>query len=189
MIIKYLLFIPISFLMYIQNFFTAPLVVLLSQSDEHGQSWLTSSWVWWQTPDNPLEGDEGYRTLHAPFKNPINFFQKYINKVFWLYRNPMYGFNISVLGQILPDDFKFYSFGNAHTSNRPLSKGIVLRLVYNNTDAWFFQLYIVIPYWKNSRCLRLNLGYKIWESPQPNQYCQYVCSLNPWMSTDISNSS
>lgn len=47
---------------------------------------------WFQTPDAPLDGDSGFEKVFPPEKWP-----KYLRRVFWLWRNPAYGFAWSVL--------------------------------------------------------------------------------------------
>lgn len=47
--------------------------------------------AWFQTPDNSLWGDAGWRTVHCPH------YKSYLGMVKWLFRNPGYGFAWSVL--------------------------------------------------------------------------------------------
>jgi hypothetical protein len=185
MILRYIVYFPISIFMLLQNYITAPIVVLFAKTDENGNGYLPNIFNWWMTPDNPLEGDKGYKTEHAPFLNPKYKFQIYINRVFWLYRNSMYGFDINVLGCKLKNGFIFKYIGNPNTSNRPLSKGIVLRWV-NNRPHYYFQLYIIIPYsflFLKNKCIRINLGFKLWNTPKVYEVCQYVTAISPWAST------
>ncbi len=48
--------------------------------------------AWFQTPDNSLWGDPGWRNEHCPAH-----WGDYLGKVLWLLRNPGYGFAWSVL--------------------------------------------------------------------------------------------
>ena len=56
---------------------------------------------WFQTPDNSLYGDTGWRTIHC-----LNY-ASYWGMTKWLYRNALYGFSWTVLAWELPPDTQF----------------------------------------------------------------------------------
>jgi hypothetical protein len=142
--------------------------------------WLPT-WLWWfQTPDNSLDGDSGWKSEHLWFKDNNIGFHRYINRVRWLWRNSMHGFKHSVLGFRPYKDFVYTYKGNQNVSNRPLCDGLIIRWVKNSPGRSAFQFYYVKA-WSTTRCLRINLGWKIWQSPKINETCQYVCSINPFM--------
>jgi hypothetical protein len=78
---RWLLLLPIDLLATPWCWLTAPIVVLFSD----GSGWLTRRLWWYQTPDNSLDGDNGWRTEH------FVGWPRYIKRVLWLWRNPMYG--------------------------------------------------------------------------------------------------
>jgi hypothetical protein len=75
--------------------FPLALIVVLFHKDSEGWSNNGTRWsvgprlikplTWFQTPDNSLNGDDGFRTLHNPC---------WWSKVQWLWRNPFYGFAV-----------------------------------------------------------------------------------------------
>jgi hypothetical protein len=178
-VFRYILFVPISLAATILNYPLAPIVVLFADK----QGWLPS-WLWWfQTPDNSLDGDDGWKAEHRWFRYSPDInggWRRWVNRFRWLWRNSMHGFEQSVLGFMPGSAFAYSCSGNQETSNRPLSNGAVCRAVINQSGKTAFQLYIVRT-WSKSFCLRINLGWKIWQNPKPGQYCQHVFSINPFM--------
>lgn len=63
--------------------------------------WLPKWLYWFQTLDNSLDGDMGWQREHRPWlETPyieLTSFQRYISRVLWLYRNPVYGFEKTIL--------------------------------------------------------------------------------------------
>jgi hypothetical protein len=180
-LVKYICLIVLSILADILNLIVAPIVVLFS--NERG--WLPSQLSWFQTPDNPLDGDTGWKTEHRPFLVESSKFKRYINRVFWLYRNSMYGFAIDVLGaKVLPTD-TFEILGSPKVSNRPLYNGLVIRKITRDGSLKYFQIYY-IKSWSPTRCVRINIGWKLWGVvPGSSSTCQIVFSPNPFMGYSI----
>lgn len=177
MYIKWFLLTIISLLADIVNYPLAPFVVLFASDD----GWLPR-WLWWfQTPDNPLDGDDGWKQFHRPFKNETNKFQRWVNRTRWLYRNSMYGFAIDVLGAKTQPGDELIVEGDPKTSNRPLHNGWVRRTLYRNGKAKYWQFYYVKA-WSETRCVRINLGWKLWSFKQGEAVnCQLTHSPNPFM--------
>lgn len=128
-------------------------------------------WLWWfQTPDNPAWGDKAFH------ENQMAWTQiRYLRTVFWLWRNPSYGFDFAVLGARVPEGFAYSCSGNERVSNSPLHEGLVIRRMNQ-----YWQLYYVKA-WNQTKCLRINLGWKLWGDLTPGQVCPLVVSVNPWM--------
>ncbi len=155
----------------------APFVVLAASRD----GWLPR-WLWWfQTPDNPLDGDHGWRTEHWQwrFKLPAPL-ARYIGRVGWLWRNNAYGFSIAVLGAPIRPGYELRTTGDPLVSNRPLRNGLVRRVLLNPDGSAYWQWYYVRA-WSATRCLRVNLGWKLWGTPAPGERRQFVFSINPVM--------
>jgi len=164
MTLKYICLVLISLIADILNYFLAPIVVLFASQE----GWLPRWFSWFQTPDNSLDGDNGWQLENRPFKVEDSSFKKYINRVAWLYRNSVYGFAISVLGiKILPTD-RILTVGNPKVSNRPLVEGLVKRYLYRDSKVIAFQWYYVIS-WSPTRCVRLNFGWKLWGNTPTGQ--------------------
>jgi hypothetical protein len=159
------------------NYFIAPFAVLFASKD----GWLPR-WLWWlQTPDNSLDGDNGWKEEHRPYMIEDTKFKQYVNRVRWLYRNSMYGFAIDVLGckTLATDDLEI--IGESKVSNRPLHEGLVVRKLIRDGKVIAFQWYYVNA-WSDTRCIRINLGWKLWGFKKgENNNCQIVFSPNPFM--------
>jgi hypothetical protein len=131
-------------------------------------------WLWWfQTPDAPLDGDVYYLAEHARFKGEnITWWQRYYNRVMWLYRNTAYGFDWTVLAFKPQPGYVVELRGN-----RPLSGDL-------KHDGWFYakatnpdgssawQLYVT-HHWTAEKSTKINLGWKIWSAPDA---CMFVFS-------------
>jgi len=182
-IIKYIFLVVIAAIASILNLILAPIVVLFASED----GWLPR-WLWWfQTPDNPLDGDYGWITEHRRYKIEKNKFQRWINRTFWLYRNAMYGLDIDVLGCTIQAGFEYNVIGSETIGNFPLEEGLVKRYLTNPDGTRYFQWYFIYgwpastPFLKKSRCVRINLGWKLWGEKTPGLRKQLVFSFNPLM--------
>ena len=138
----------------------APLIALFDESTAH--KWFS----WFLTPDNPMTGDVGHelRWIGKP---------TYIKKVGWLWGNGAYGFTSTVLRARSNGPVTIQ--GNPKIGNRPFVPGLVIR----TTPEGYWQFYYIKRTIKD-RCLRINLGWKLWGPDQP---WMYVCSINPLMGT------
>lgn len=179
-VLKYIALIIVDIAVTFLNFPLAPIAVLFASED----GWLPR-WLWWfQTPDNSLDGDGGWKELHRWWKDDAdvetNKFKRYINRVLWLYRNSAYGFAIDVMGARIEEGFKFEIEGSPKVSNRPLYEGSVFRKVTNPSGSVYWQWYYVKA-WSETRCLRINLGWKLWGDLKAGENRQFTFSPNPAM--------
>lgn len=172
LILKFILLIPLNLIMLVLAFMLAPILPLFA--NENG--WLPNYLNWFQTPDNSLDGDSGFEIV---FPKTMN---RYLRRVLWLLRNPLYGFDHDVLGIKLQKDDVIKLSGNEKTSNEPLNEGYVVRKLYRDDKVIAFQFYFVKAYnLFGLRCIRINLGWKLWGSSKEGSIKQYVLSFNPWM--------
>lgn len=163
----------------------APVLPAFALRDkDHLPRWLS----WFDTPDNPLDGDLGYVMLHAPYKGYIvTGWRQYINRVVWLWRNPGYGFSYSVLGAQINSQPLVVS-GDPYISDSPnltigrtrgLSGHVLLR------SGTYFEYYRVKQYGDSGRCFRLRLGWKMLGFlNEPARWplggrAQFVCGIKP----------
>jgi len=68
----------------------------LDNNTKLGEGYYLPSWLsWFQTPDNSIDGDQGWREEHMQwrFKFPP-IIATYLGRVGWLWRNPAYGYGI-----------------------------------------------------------------------------------------------
>ncbi|TAM16080.1 MAG: hypothetical protein EPN65_15235 [Pandoraea sp.] len=136
-------------------------------------AWLS----WFQTPDNPLDGDEGWRTQHWQWRYRLPApLATYIGRVGWLVRNPAYGFDMSVLGFDAGAKVAIATRGPS-----PLGGALVTGWYFatavnlDGTSAW--QLYAVKVWGRKAS--RVNFGWKLWQTPGR---CQFAMSINPFLS-------
>ena len=159
------------------NYILAPLFVVWF-ADEKG--WLPW-WLWWfQTPTNPLDGGEDYQKNYRFFIGhpKVNEgWRRKINQIWWMYRNPMYGLQHAMGTRII--SAATYAVSGPEKVGDKTGAGCVLRTV----DTGFlpiFQFYWIRPWKSGKRCIRIHLGWKIWQEPKDGQHCMLVLSLNPW---------
>lgn len=139
-----------------------PIVVLFAKKD----GWLPNWLYWFQTHDNSLDGDGGWITESRPFLRETSRLKRYVNRCFWLWRNSLYGFNESVLSVETGYGLeKLVTKGNPAVSNHPLGvPGAVKRELYRNGRLIAWQWYYIKPlFFYKKKCLRINLGWKIWD--------------------------
>jgi hypothetical protein len=171
--LKYLIFIIIEKLADILNLFAAPFVAPFA-SEAGWLPWYLSAFG---TPDNTLDGDEGWKNEHRPFKVEDTKKKRWWNRTRWMHRNSMYGLAIDVLGYKFQPGDVLEVTGNPAVSNRPLLNGLVIRKVRRDGKVVAFQWYYVRA-WTKTKCLRVNIGWKLWAFPGR---CQVVFSVNPVM--------
>lgn len=177
MYLRYVSLVLVSILGDLLNYLLAPVVVPFASAD----GWLPR-WLWWfQTPDNPLDGDGGYQREHRPFLVEDNRFKRWVNRTRWLYRNSMYGFAIGVLGAKTRPGDRLKIIGSTAVSNRPITNGLVVRKLIRDGKPIYFQWYFVRA-WSETRCIRINLGWKLWSFKEGEAInCQLTFSPNPLM--------
>lgn len=180
MFLRWAVLVVLSFLAVPVAWICAPFLPAFASSS----GWLPRSLCWFQTPDNSLDGDIQYRTLHAPFKWPENRIEVYVNRVFWLFRNPAYGFDFFALGFFLPPGCTVIYHGNPAVRNRPNGKhGFCYTVVSTSEKSWW-HLRLVLPLWPGE-CFDINLGWRLQtyaENPirlHIQSYVQYVFSVRP----------
>lgn len=116
-------------------------------------------WLWWfQTPDNPCDGDAG----HWERWPGTDAWSTYKRRVAWFLRNVGYGFDIDVLGvQIFATD-SIKSLGDPDVDTDPIHSGWNFRRVYRDGECIAWHLYFVFQYpFLKTRCLRGTFGWKL----------------------------
>lgn len=147
-------------------------------------------WRWFTTPDSPLEGDPGHRERWAGLPD-------WLLRILWLSRNRAYDFSETVLRadasitvhhrqwRTTLGDTPLYVEGETAWGEWPDWGPIpigdqrgVEGLEFRWTEEGYWQLYW-IKAWRSDRCIRVNLGWKLWGQ---NLFGQYVFAVNPWKS-------
>jgi hypothetical protein len=151
--------VPVSLGFTVLAWALAPILPLFASSD----GWLPR-WLWWfQTPDNSLDGDGGWKREHCQwrygFPGPL---RAYVGRVGWLLRNPGYGFEWDgpLCARIMPDAQVKFS-GDPWVQNRPNGKeGYCLTRIFNPDGSSYWHLYWVKVI-GGGYCLNINLGWKL----------------------------
>lgn len=163
---------PLSLLMAIVGRLLCPILPLFVEEDGYLPDWL---W-WFQTPDNPCDGDEGHWERHPG----TDAWSTYKRRMAWFWRNVAYGFDIEILGaKCKAGDFLEES-GDLETDTKPAHSGWVYRELKRDGKAIYWQFYFVYqyPFWK-SRCIRGNLGWKLWNYEGETVTVQWTGMINP----------
>lgn len=151
-----------------------PIIVLFTDS----QGNLPKGLSWFQTHDNTMDGDRDWKGIgKIPAKRPYPIqdtaFKQYWNRCHWIWRNSLYGFNERHLALAFdPPNEYLLVFGDKNVTSSPNGKaGVVKRYLYRLSDdglvAW---QYYRVKRFKNilkGRCLRINMGYKLWSWGNP----------------------
>ena len=104
---------------------------------------------WFDTPDNSLHGDEGWKTIHCP-----KYWNTYLGKALWLFRNSATGFSRSVLARTAYKSDTTYS-GNLDIA--PEQPGVFGSLLV--TDGNIFQFKKVFRL--GNKNIGINLGWQM----------------------------
>ena len=174
---KWFCFLAINLITNLLALPLTPIVVLFASKT----GWLP--WYLWyfQTPDNSLDGDSGWKVTHPA--------STYWNRVRWLWRNRLYGFSAAVLRVIYDPTVGDYLTltGDRDIGNSgPLAKsGHYFKLLYTKkSKIKGFEWYYIRRYkhWPN-KCIRILIG---WKLPEPNDTpvytkCTFGFSPSPWM--------
>jgi len=174
--LKYAALAFLNLLSGVVNLILAPVVAMCADKD----GWLPKWLCWFQTPDNSLNGDGGWQTENRWFLVQDTLWKQWLNRVGWMYRNPMYGFAIDVLGaQAKPGD-ELIVTGDKETDNHRATfhAGTVRYTLLRDGKPIYFQIYTIDPWWFG-RYLRLNLGWKLWSMPTTEKM-QFTFSPNPF---------
>lgn len=145
--------------MWVTAMLLAPILPLFAVGKNHLPTWL----AWFDTPDNSLDGDAGWLPTHPN--------STYWNRVCWLWRNPAYGFDISVLG-ITVATMPTVMSGDKYVSDGPVSMiDRVTGEAINRTTGQsgsvhltmgdYWEWYHVSQWGKSNKCVRIRLGWKL----------------------------
>ncbi len=171
MFMRWFGFAVLNILMFVLAMVLAPVLPLFAIGRDVLPAWLS----WFQTPDNGLDGDANFKANVAPFRGDQVGWRRYVNRIRWLWRNPAYGFDISVLGFALAPETKVQTVGTREFSGA-LKSGWFFAMAINADGSMAWQFYAV-KVW-GARASRVDFGWKLWGDPG---VCQYALSVNPWL--------
>ena len=164
--------IPISLFMAVIARFLCPILPFFVQDDGYLPNWLS----WFQTPDNPCDGDSGHWE-----RNPgTDTWSTYKRRVKWLWRNAAYGFDIDVLGVEVRTTDEVFVEGNPDIGDASGISGTCTRYACRGSRLIGWQYMYVKHYslfgWR--RCVRIGAGWKLWNPTKPFS-AQYWIFFNP----------
>lgn len=131
----------------------SPVLPLFAIGRDTLPRWLS----WFQTPDNSIDGDYGFRFEHAQWRYRLPApLARYVGRVLWLIRNPAYGFDWFIAAaSVSPSDGLTFT-GNPNTRDKP--EGVEGRLFVQVGEYWNF---IYIRRFGAKRCVFINLGWDL----------------------------
>jgi hypothetical protein len=176
-VIKWLLLIPLDIVFGIIAKILNPVVVLFASDSGYLPWWLS----YFETTDNSLDGDSGWVENHLWFAKGSRGIKRYIERVRWLMRNTGMGFNEKVLGGLANGGMLYTAVGDEATGNRPLHNGWVFRTITNPNGRGTYWCFYYVRSWNSTMCIRILLGWKIWQYPQVGKKLQFTLNFNPFM--------
>jgi len=155
--LKYLALAIANILFYVLAMLLAPVLPLFALGVPHLPTWLS----WFDTPDNPLDGDAPFQSPQGGslFSGTVTGIKQYVNRVIWLWRNPGYNFDFKVLGFTTVVGSTTTSKGSLPVGGA-LANGWYFATVTNPDGTSAFQFYYVKTY--GSHAFRLDFGWKVW---------------------------
>lgn len=169
-----LIYLPINLAFTALAWVLSPILPLFASKE----GWLPR-WLWWfQTPDASLDGDSGWKDVG---KHPyINKLPRYLRQMFWLIRNPAYGFSWTVLATSPLPDKPYHYFGDLYAKDREGQFGWCFSWI---EDTHYFHLKV---YKKTifGKCLKFRIGWNLANSlidkSYPNKVIKYCFTCNPF---------
>lgn len=178
--LKWALLIVPSLFMAVVGRLLAPVLPFFVRDDGFLPDWLS----WFQTPDNPCDGDEAHWERHPG----TGTWDTYCRRVAWFWRNVAYGFDISVLGVEVRSTDSLIFEGDRDVGAKPPRSGWQWKKIVRDGEVVAFQLYGVQQYrvWPQ-RCLRVNVGWKLFDfdTAVTDQVVQWTCMANPLFGTHV----
>lgn len=159
--------------------FFAPIIAIFTREKPYGQTEYTWGWLW-GTYDNPPQGDEGYVAKRALFIGATTGLKGYVNRVMWMYRNPLYGVSKRFAVPYRTDYF-YYVDGDTSISDKYKIPGSYLVKVFDKKGGNMvaFEYYLVKP-WSDTKDLRVRIGWKVWTDKfAANGFAPLVVTCNP----------
>lgn len=133
----------------------------------------------WGTWDNPPQGDNGFVEEHSFFPNETTGLRGYVNRVQWMWRNKLYGYNKIASLTYNSSDVVSY-VGNPNISDKTKLPGWYFVKLHQGKTLIGFEFYCVLP-WSKRRNLRARLGWKILTRKfEQYGFAQLVTTCNPF---------
>lgn len=172
MYLNWLIKIPFVIIMWVVAIILAPILPIFAK-DQYGKinnnngtgveprlpNWLS----WFQTPDNSLLGDDNFKSKHSG---------TYLDKVMWLWRNPIYGLLWTTLAKYIEDPSLITKEGDTTIKARENAKAGWYKL----TCPEAFEYTCIIQLFKFKACLQLRGGW-ILGNAEKGKPCLYLMTF------------
>lgn len=176
--LKWFLFTILDYLLLL----TVPLAALIISAFTREQPYNLGSYSWgslWGTYDNPPQGDEGYVSKRSWFPGITTGFKGYLNRVWWMIRNPLYGYS-KIAGLKYNPAYSLVVLGNENISDKYKIPGWMFARLYDRNKLVGFEFYYVKP-WSETKDLRMRLGWKITTGKYEEfGFAHLVNTINPF---------
>jgi len=184
--IKWFILLIINLVTNLLSLPLSPFVALFANEE----GWLPRWLYYFQTQDNPIDGDEGFKTLYAPFIPVKNRYQRWRNRTAWLWRNKLYYFSYKVLSvRYDPSKDVLINSGDDAVGNGVVGvagsgrSGLSVAKLYRNNKLIAFKYYYIRQY-KNhpDKCIRILIGWKLaGYIDGKERVATFGFSPSPWM--------
>jgi hypothetical protein len=184
--VKWILMLPVNILVTVLAIVLSPVLPLFAVEREGwqnngatwGMGWYLPKWLnWFQTPDNSLDGDEGWKTEHWQwrYKLPTKICT-YVGRFGWLLRNPGQGYGVEYLvGNPIVGTYT----GNLAVNDSPGVEGQCMIHVQD-----LFQWVWVRKIGNGNKCVYFNFGWNIKGCIHNDQYSHTATyTFSPRIST------
>ena len=177
--LKWLVLAVLDWLLLFTVPIAAPVIAAFTKEQPYGLAPYTWGWIW-GTYDNPPQGDRGDVTKQSLFPNKVTGFKGYINRVWWMIRNPLYGLAAKT-SVLWATSHTIQVLGKPSISDKYKVPGWYFAKAYNTVGKCIaFEFYMVKP-WANTRDLRVRLGWKFMTSKTDKYgFAQLVNTCNPF---------
>lgn len=170
--LKWILFCVPDLLMQVIGKALSPVLPLFVHTERNEQGeieWKTDgtartanlpAWLqWFQTDDHDCDGDAAHWKRHPGTK----WYQCYVRRMAWFFRNTGYGLCIRVLGIAVTPADEYVERGNPDASDTNGISGQVFRRVYRDDRLICFQWYFIKHYalGRIHACVRIGIGWKL----------------------------
>ena len=161
--LKWLIMVPVMLVVTVLTFpmaFVLPFFAQyregpLNNGNDYGWGWYLPKWLnWFQTPDNSLDGDNGWKTEHWQWRYKLpTALCTYVGRVGWLWRNPGYGVGVVYFDSAVPVVATYE--GNPAVNDSPGVEGWCL------VHAGGLFQFVWVKRISTGKCAYFNLGWNI----------------------------
>lgn len=177
-ILKWIIYIPISLLSSLAAWIVAPIAPLFVDKT----TWrLPKALRWCSTPTTWLRGDRAHMAKYGDYGDPSDHsfgLRRWWQCTHWILRNPATYFQrLGFIGIQSKDGDQYTVYGNPAVRNENVT-GWFCGWLYNNGRPRAFHFFAVVMYPRfPGKGLRICLGWKLWQAPAVGKTCQHTARV------------